>query len=130
MKRWTRQLMLFLLALTLPLRGFAAVSSCNEPAQQRNGGPAWHKAETGAARALQHAHGSPFHDSRDAGYPDKAATVCGDYSTCCIGTLSDSYPDAGFAAKSGASEVIAFLDRTYSGHIPEGPERPPRLLAH
>ena len=130
MKRWLGRLTLLLLVLTLPLRGLAAVSACAVPAEQHQGGAVWHEVDTGKASTLQQGSVSPIHADHQPAPANKAGAICGDYSACCIGTLSDSYPSAAFAGKPVSSEIIAFLDHAYSGHIPEGPERPPRLLAH
>jgi len=130
MKRWLGHLTLFLLVLSLPLRGLAAVSACAAPAEQHKGSSVPLKTETREALTHQHGNGLPIHADHHPNPADKAGVICGDYSTCCIGTLSDSYAGAALAGKSVSSEVIAFLDHPHSGHIPEGPERPPRLLAH
>ena len=123
------------LMLALPLRAVAGlvmfgcapnhhtasiVSSGPSDAHSMQGMPGCHEAEHAPANGGHQCHQD--HASTDK-HASNTCSACGD---CCAGAMSDPVHSQVKSAQEPKSELIVFPDRTYVGHHPEGPERPPR----
>jgi hypothetical protein len=127
MKHPLKALLLIMLLLTLPLRGFAAVAGFAEPAHGHDGVSMSHQAGMHDDICMhEHQAGPMSHHDHPKGHGGEHAggcTVCG---ACCTGAISVSFFSITQAHVVPSSQVIAFDDQIYAGFIPEGPERPPR----
>lgn len=120
------KLVLLVLLLTLPLRGFAAVAAHGAPTLHHDGISVAYHPDMVAAAAHQYNVDSSSHGLPHTNPADKPATICGESGACCTGTISDTYGSVAPIGVIPSSLVITFLARPYAGFIPEGPERPPR----
>ena len=124
--KYRLKLLLLLLLLTLPLRGFAAVTGYGEPARLHDRISVFHQTGIGATSAYQHNAASTWHSGHHQDRTDKHAAECSVCSDCCNGAMSGSFFGIALADIVPTSQIIAFADRFYAGFIPDGPDRPPR----
>ena len=118
MKRTWRIVLLALLLVALPMRGYAGVlmALC----ETQHGGAQ-------SAHEHSHEHGEGHHDNTDAndGVPTHAASICSVCASCCAGAgLAPDTPRLALFESPG-SDRIGFLDRRSSGFVPEHLDRPP-----
>jgi len=123
MRHTLKAVLLIMLLLTLPLRGFAAMTAYGET-RHHDGMAVSHHAISGAAAMHDHSQHQQ-HDQHNHGKND-SCSVCG---ACCTGAMSISFFSTVTANVAPASQVIAFYDRPYAGFIPEGLDRPPTSLS-
>jgi hypothetical protein len=117
-KRACRIVLLALLFVALPMRGYAGalMSLC----ESQHGGAV-------AAEEHVHEHGdSHHHDSGgSADNPPHAASVCGLCASCCASAGLASPSDLKIAFQTPGADRIPFFDRQDSGFVPEHLDRPP-----
>jgi len=121
--RACRIVLLALLFVALPMRGYAGVlvSLCET---HHGGSPAAQE------HTHQHERGESHHDdTADSGaVPTHAASMCSVCASCCAGaSLAPDAPRAAAVQVSG-SDRITFFDRSSSGFVPEHLDRPPLAL--
>jgi hypothetical protein len=134
MRRLSRFLLILVLTVSLPVRGYAAsimmvcgasgqavVEHSAEGASHHHGGHGGQLPDD----AHQHAHSDHAADSGNQDHDSATCSACG---VCCAGVLfaSSSTVSANGAVSSGP---IAFFDRRLVGFIPAGLDRPPLVLA-
>lgn len=114
-----------MLLLTLPLRSFAAVTTYGgDPTQHRDSVSVFDQLGVDAAAAYQHGAGSTSDRHHHGGSADLHSAAC---SVSCAGAMSGSFFSIASANVIAVSRIIALVDHSYAGFIPEGPERPPRV---
>ena len=123
-----KALYLVALLLTLPLRGFAAPMILPESGLPESGlhheGMMMH-AEMAGMDAMQHKeHGA---DGHQHDMPAKGSVECHACGACCTGALPGSLFSSISTIIPATTQAIPFIPRPYTGFIPDGPERPPRL---
>ena len=127
--------LLISLMLALPLRAVAGmvmfgcapnhhtaslVSHGTSDTHSMQGMPGCHEAEQAPASSDNHC----YQDHASSGkHVSNTCSACGD---CCSGVMSEPIISKTASGHESKSDLIVFLDRTYIGHHPEGPERPPR----
>jgi hypothetical protein len=117
-KHACRIVLLALLFVALPMRGYAGVmmSLC----EAQHGGAA-------TTHEHVHDHGDSHHDDTGAGGGNSthAASMCSVCASCCAG--AGLAPDSPRVAEfqSPGSDRIGFFDRRPSGFVPEHLDRPP-----
>ena len=123
MKRSLNALLLLLLLLTLPLRSVAALTPYGEPTQHQDIVSAVHQEDTDGVAANQRDTDSTSHGHHHEGSAGLHSAACG---VSCSGAMSGSFFGIALANLVSVSRISAFVDPSYAGFIPEGPERPPR----
>ena len=130
MKQAARILLLAMLLVALPLRGYAGVlmAFC----ESQHGG-------TSAVEGLAHEHGDGHHGegrhhdagtdaSGTTGGPSHAASVCSVCASCCASADLSSIGTSGVEFQFPDSNPIPFFGRQVSGFIPDHLDRPPLPL--
>jgi hypothetical protein len=133
MPRKLTTLLLIGLMLALPLRAVAGlamfgcapghhtaglVSPEHSDAQSMQDMPC-HEGKPAPATAHDNCH-------QDHGSTGKHANTCSTCGDCCVGALSIPVISQTALISEPDSVLISFVDRSYAGFQPEGPERPPR----
>ena len=126
MKHPLRVILLLVLLLALPLRGFAALTDDVASAQHRDGVPTEHAPGMDAIATHQHNADSVSHSDGKSAPTDTYATLCALCGDCCTGAMSGSIFGPNLADIPPTSVAIDFAALPYAGFIPERPERPPR----
>ena len=113
---------IWLIAITLPVQGFAAATQmhCEKTPTHQHESAGVH-AHTHAKAVTEH----HVHTHRDASA--HACNHCTKCSTCCSGFVFNALTDATMPHLNLANAVISFTAPAFSSHIPSGLERPPRL---
>jgi hypothetical protein len=134
MRRLSRFLLILILTVSLPVRGYAAsiMMVCGASGQAAmahsvDGGAFHHQtghAEHSHDSAHQHAHGD---HAAESGNDDHDSATCSACGVCCAGVLFASAPNVS-ANGAVSSGPIAFFDRRFVGFIPAGLDRPPLSL--
>ena len=123
MRRLAKILIVLLVLAVLPLRGYAgAVMALCEA----------HHGGASAAHEHAHAHGDTHdHGTRDGGAENTShtASVCSLCTSCCVS--ASLAPDSAHSIAFVHSGVgrISFVDRRFSGFVPDNPDRPPLPLS-
>ena len=128
-------LLLISLMLALPLRAVAGIAMNGCSPNHHSAGSV--SSEHSGAQTMQDISGchegkhapssSTDNCNHDHGTNDKhGAGTCSACGDCCVGALSIPTIALAVLTHQPASIAIAFVGRTYAGHHPEGPERPPR----
>ena len=114
-------LIVLLMLVALPLRGYAAIAA--ELCHEHHGGvPASHSPVH--EHVADHGDNSPPGTSGDSGF----SSVCGHCASCCVG--ASLAPDAAsqLAFASAGASAIPFHGSSASGRVPETLDRPPLAL--
>lgn len=143
MNRLFKTAMLWLLALALPVQGFAAVtqSSCApqmqhvfaESAVMQSSMPSHHQ-----NAATEHQHHQMNMQTDDVAHVDTVAAPdhqtnshakvkCSACATCCIGIAMLPVMPQLPAFPLASSPIVASLSSLFPGHIPDGLKRPPKF---
>ncbi|HWX03132.1 hypothetical protein [Collimonas sp.] len=127
-----KNLLILLLALAIPLQGYAAAAmvfcgpekpvAAMAASSAGHAGMAHHHAD--AQDAVQVLHG----DSDHASTHDKSSTSCSSCAACCVGVLPVNAPLAAVQPLPVIHPLLFPLSG-FVGYTPENPERPPSLLA-
>lgn len=115
-------ILLLVLMVTLPLRGFATVTATAGSEHQHHGMMAVHAMAAETPAAALDAPANP--------HPQKNAYKCTLCSACCSGSMPSPFFSDYYFAVQNSNALIVFADQTYSGFIPDGPDRPPRTSLH
>jgi hypothetical protein len=142
----TKIFLLWLLALTIPVQGFAAVTqlACT-PGHQMQVAVDMHMAHAGASmHAMPMAHMEPMmmhadsadqavqheqHGTSDQPHHQSAASSCSSCTVCTIGAILPLALDQLLPLPLPADIHIALTEQGFVGYTPENPERPPSLSA-
>jgi uncharacterized protein involved in copper resistance len=139
----TKIFLLWLLALTIPVQGLAAVTqlAC-APGHQMQMATNMHMAHTDAAMHLMHAmpmahmehmaHSTGQHDQhspQDQQHHQASASSCSSCTVCTIGAILPLALDQLLHLPFPADIHIALIEQGFVGYTPENPERPPSLPA-
>ncbi len=124
--KYRLKLLLLMLLLTLPLRGFAAATAYGEPARHDDGISALHHAGIGATAANQHNADATSYSGHHQERTDNNAAECSVCSDCCTGAMPGSSYGGALTDTAPTARINVFIDRLHAGFIPDGPERPPR----
>ncbi|PHV36284.1 hypothetical protein [Janthinobacterium sp. BJB304] len=127
--RFLARSLLWLLAVTLPLQGFAsAMRSCCVDERAA--------AVTVAVEAMQvpqchdmgdmQMQGQPLHMAMDDGGAGHPGHDCSNHGACTVGATAPPGMPAVHALTLRAPPPALAPDSLFAGHIPSGPERPPR----
>jgi hypothetical protein len=119
MRNVSRALILLLMLVALPLRGYAAVAA--ELCAMHDGGAQ-------AAQAAEHDHDSAHEQGGQNGDHPSTASVCSHCAACSVGASlapDSARPVAVFHASAGR---IPFFGACTSGHVPQRLDRPPLAL--
>ena len=129
-----KNLLILLLALAIPLQGYAAAAMVfcgpEKPAVTMaagvadHAGMAHHHMDAKAQDAGQVQHDDASH----AGAPYKSSTSCSSCAACCVGVLPVNAPLAAVQPLPVIHPLLFPLSG-FVGYTPENPERPPSLLA-
>ena len=129
-----KNLLILLLALAIPLQGYAAAAMVfcgpEKPAVTMaatvagHAGMAHHHMDAEAQDAGQVQHGDASH----AGSHDKSSTSCSSCAACCVGVLPVHAPLAAVQPLPVIHPLLFPLSG-FVGYTPENPERPPSRLA-
>jgi len=124
-----KNLLILLLALAIPLQGYAAAAMVfcgpEKPVAAMatgHAGMAHHHAEAQNAEQVQHG------DADHSGTHDKSSTSCSSCAACCVGVLPVNPPLAAVQPLPVIHPLLFPLSG-FVGYTPENPERPPSLLA-
>lgn len=126
-----RNLLILLLALTLPIQGYAAAAMvfCGSEkvtmvsAVGDGGATAHHMHAQNADLPSKAQHGNHDHSSHD-----KNSSSCSSCAACCVGAIP--MQSALLAAQPlPATHFTQFPFSGFVGYTPENPERPPSVLA-
>ena len=112
------------LLLTLPLRGFAAPMILPESGHHHEAMMMLHAEMGGMAAMHHHEHGSQGHHHD---VPAKGSVPCNSCGACCTGAMPGSLFSTISTVIPVTAQAIPFITQPYTGFIPEGLERPPRL---
>jgi hypothetical protein len=128
-------LMIWLLAVAIPVQGWAAGTRVACGAAHH--GAAAVTAEASAS-ALAHYHRHDHHQMEQAGQGaqdipaagagHKHAGSCSTCAACCVGAAIITAALAIMPVPGTTAVLIAEPSSAYTGHIPDGPERPPRFI--
>ncbi len=128
-----RTALLWLLFLLLPLQGFAtsAMLFCKsmhhpEITMQTSNPNACDHIEHQHIQHAQHALSDTNSDHSPHHQSHNDTTNCSACTSCCVGTALILSFDRTVSSVSPGPHSIAFLTIHFVGHIPAGPERPPR----
>lgn len=121
MRSVAKILIVLLMLVALPLRGYAAIAA--ELCHEHHGGvPATH--------SPAHDHAADHGDDSQPGSLDHSGftSVCGHCASCCVG--ASLAPDAAsqIAFASAGASAIPFHGSSASGRVPETLDRPPLAL--
>ena len=125
--------LLWLLAVTLPMQGFAsAMRSCcvDELAAAVTvaavalDAPQCHDMSDMAGKS--HMQDQPLHMAMDDGGATQHGHDCSNHGTCTVGATAPPGMPALHALILRAPPPALAPDSLFAGHIPPGPERPPR----
>ena len=129
--------LLWLLAVTLPLQGFAsAMRSCcvDERAAavtvtvtvtaEAMQAPQCH--DMADMAGMTHMQGQPLHMAMDDGGAGHPGHDCSNHGACTVGATAPPGMAALQALTLRAPPPALAPDSLFAGHIPPGPERPPR----
>lgn len=127
-----KNLLILLLALAIPLQGYAAAAmvfcgpekpvAAMAASAAGHAGMAHHHAEAQNAGQIQHG------DADHSGSHDKSSTSCSSCAACCVGVLPVNVPLVAVQPLPVIHPVVFPLSG-FVGYTPENPERPPSLLA-
>ena len=107
-------LVLLLLVVALPLRGYAALAA--DLCADHHGGA--------AAAHAGHQDSSSGHEHEAPEGPSSASSICSHCASCSVG--ASVAPEAKqISLPVAGSDRIPFFDRRKSGYVPDHPERPP-----
>jgi hypothetical protein len=111
-----RILILLLIVVALPLRGYAAVAA--ELCAAHHGGAQ-------AVHAAEHDHDSAHETVGHDGDHPSSVSICSHCASCSVGT--SLAPDSAHpvAAVVAGADRIPFFDARKPGHVPDHPDRPP-----
>ncbi|AIY40770.1 hypothetical protein LT85_1612 [Collimonas arenae] len=132
-----KNLLILLLALVLPLQGYAAAAmvfcgSENVVASNVVASPvtANHVSHAGMAHHQADAQTAdqPAHDDHDHASHDKSSSSCSSCAACCVGAPPMHSPVA-TARPLPITHPLPFPLSGFVGYTPENPERPPSLFA-
>ena len=119
MRGISRFLIVLLMLVALPLRGYAAVAA--ELCEAHHGGAP-------AAHALDHDHASGHEHGAHEGDRHSLAFVCSTCSTCAAGASLAPDSIRPIELVFAVADRIPFFGRQASGHVPDRLDRPPLAL--
>jgi len=131
--RFLARSLLWLLAVTLPLQGFASAmrSCCVDElaaavtvAAVAPEAPQCH--DMGDMAGMSHMQDQPLHMAMDDGGADHPGHDCSNHGACTVGATAPPAMVALQALTLRAPPPALAPDSLFAGHIPPGPERPPR----
>jgi len=119
MRNVSSALILLLMLVALPLRGYTAVAA--ELCAAHHGGAL-------ATDAAEHDHDSAHEQGGQDGDHPSTASVCSHCATCSVG--ASLAPDSArpVAVHSAGADRIPYFGARTSGHVPEHLDRPPLAL--
>ena len=128
--------LLWLLAVTLPLQGFASAmrSCCVDElaaavtvAAVAPEAPQCHDmGDMGDMAGMSHMQDQPLHMAMDDGGAGHPGHDCSNHGACTVGATAPPGMPALHALILRAPPPALAPDSLFAGHIPPGPERPPR----
>ncbi|OEZ67434.1 hypothetical protein JAB5_36400 [Janthinobacterium sp. HH103] len=127
--RFLARSLLWLLAVTLPLQGFAsAMRSCcvDERAAAVTVAVEAMQAPQCHGMADMQMQGQPLHMAMDDGGAGHPGHDCSNHGACTVGATAPPGMPAVHALTLRAPPPALAPDSLFAGHIPSGPERPPR----
>ena len=131
--RFLARSLLWLLAVTLPLQGFASAmrSCCVDElaaavtvAAVAPEAPQCH--DMGDMAGMSHMQDQPLHMAMDDGGAGHPGHDCSNHGACTVGATAPPAMVALQALTLRAPPPALAPDSLFAGHIPPGPERPPR----
>jgi hypothetical protein len=136
MTRVLKLLLLWLLALALPMQGYAAatriscdVAQAHHVASADHKRSAHHHAQPGAETMHAHAiagqttHSRHHSDSESGEHKHSSCNTC---AACCIGAAATPAALHWHPPHDSKERRSSFFTVSFSGHVPPGIERPPR----
>jgi ABC-type Zn2+ transport system substrate-binding protein/surface adhesin len=115
---------IWLIAIILPVQGFAAVSmmNCEKPQSQ-------HIHESVSGHSHEHHEGAAeSHAHKHQDDTKHACNHCSKCSVCCSGLVFAASGDDLKHHLIVAGTAIGFINPHFTSHISSGPERPPRFI--
>ncbi|MCA8252826.1 hypothetical protein LGM89_06095 [Burkholderia sp. AU31624] len=130
MSYWRKFLVVVLLALSLPIQSFAAVSmACaGAVAAMPHSGDGASDDDAVAPRAMPSAHGGQHKDEHARGDHARLAQPCSACGSCCFGTGMADLPVMSVASGIGIALVSFASAPVVVSFLTGGIDRPPRRL--